>query len=249
MKVGIAGFGFVGQAVRSCMIDAPHAIYDPGYFDLHNIDKLRECDIIFCCIGTPQNTDGSQDFFNYEAFFRALEDYEGILVIKSTVLFTNIEPHLAKYNVVMNPEFLNQNTASEDFGNQHTIILGGRMDHCLIVQDCYELMFYSEQESVHYKFCSHKEAIEIKYFHNIYNAYKALFWNYVLETCGNHRKMASLYQKIVGSGNEMSQVAADGKLGYGGACFMKDVAAFHNEREHELTDFMEEFNARLRKLD
>jgi UDP-glucose 6-dehydrogenase len=45
----------------------------------------------------------------------------------------------------------------------------------------------------------------------------------------------------------LAQIYADGTPGYGGACFPKDVKAFHGERAHELTEFMIKYNARLRK--
>jgi UDP-glucose 6-dehydrogenase len=48
---------------------------------------------------------------------------------------------------------------------------------------------------------------------------------------------------------EMSQVAADGRLGYGGACFVKDVSAKHKDFPHELTSFLQIYNERLRGSD
>jgi len=56
-----------------------------------------------------------------------------------------------------------------------------------------------------------------------------------------------MYHKIVPTRNEMSQIAADGKLGFGGSCFPKDVAAFEEERPHELTKFMIAYNKKLRE--
>jgi UDP-glucose 6-dehydrogenase len=91
-----------------------------------------------------------------------------------------------------------------------------------------------------------KEAIELKYTHNIYHAYKVLYWNYVHEVCGNQRKIFSLYSKLTGNINELGQIYADGTPGYGGACFPKDVKAFHKERQHQLTEYMIRYNARLR---
>jgi UDP-glucose 6-dehydrogenase len=51
---------------------------------------------------------------------------------------------------------------------------------------------------------------------------------------------------ITGNTNEMARVGADGKLGYGGACFPKDVNAWHKIVPHYLTEFMNEYNHFLR---
>ena len=92
-----------------------------------------------------------------------------------------------------------------------------------------------------------EEAIFCKYIHNIYHAYKVLFWNYVQEVTGNSRKYARLYKKIrKDMDNEMSQICADGLPGFGGACFPKDTAAQHQQHPHSLTGFMIEYNKQLR---
>lgn len=251
MSIGIAGFGFVGQAVYGSIRGASRNwvhIYDPGR-GLCNKNLLKECEIIFCCLPTPQKLlDGSQDFSYYDKFFNEDIDtsYKGILVIKSTVLYSNISKYLDKYNIVINPEFLNQNSAVSDFKNQKIIILGGLINNCTNVQLCYENTFYFNNK-ISYEFCTHKEAIAAKYMHNIYHAYKVLFWNYVHGTCGNHRKVFDLYSKITGNTFEMSNICADGTPGFGGSCFPKDVAAFNLEYPNKLTDFIIEYNKQLRQ--
>lgn len=247
LNIGIVGFGFVGQAlygslnkegIENCII------HDPPQ-QLDNFDKLLHCKVIFCCLPTP-DIKGEQDFSYYKKFLATLidEEFKGILIIKSTILYKNIKSYTKDLNIIMNPEFLSQNSAADDFKNQKIIVLGGRRDLCQQAANIYNKYF----SLIDYKFefCSLKEAIEIKYFHNIYHAYKSLFWNYVYEKCGNHRKIAKMYHDIVEKRNEMSNVASDGKLGYGGSCFLKDVAAFEEERPHELTKFMIKYNRKLR---
>lgn len=251
MKIGIAGYGFVGQAVHSCMKDnCECVIYDPPK-ELGDLEELYSCTYIFCCLPTL-TIDGKQDF---SAYYNLLDNelctengtYDGTLIVKSTILLSNIEPYLHKYNIVVNPEFLNQNDFKNDFYEQKVIVLGGRVDHCRLAEKVYRENFMFKSE-VEFEYCSVKEAIELKYAaHNIYHAYKVLFWNYVHEICGNQRKLFSLYSKITGNTNELAQIYADGTPGYGGACFPKDVKAFHGERPHELTEFMIKYNARLRK--
>jgi len=247
LNIGIAGFGFVGQAVYGSLNKQGQescTIHDPPQ-QLDNFDKLLQCNIVFCCLPTPTENN-KQDFSYYEKFLDKLIDseFKGLLVIKSTVLYKHIKRYAKELNIIINPEFLSQNSAADDFRNQRVIILGGRRDLCQQAADCYN--DYFDLNNYKFEFCSLKEAIEIKYFHNVYHAYKVLFWNYVYEKCGNHREIAKMYHDIVENRNEMSQVASDGKLGYSGSCFLKDIAAFEEERPHELTKFMIKYNKRLR---
>lgn len=257
MKLGIAGFGFVGQAVYNGILKERlnHVvIHDPPKGINIPQNGLHDIEAIFCCLPTPTNKtkDGPrQDFSAYEQLMGYLDGYKGILIVKSTLLYEYLIKLDGKFSVVHNPEFLNQNSANDDFQKQNTIILGGRADHCRKVVDIYENYFgYSSNMSsvkkVNFELCTLQESVDIKYVHNIYHAYKSLFWNFVYETTGNHRKMFDLYSKITGNKHEMAQVAADGKLGYGGNCFLKDVGAFHGKTQHELTRFMTQYNKKLR---
>ena len=246
-RIGVAGFGFVGQAVYKCIVDKEHPveIYDPprGY---DSLDRITTCDVIFCCLPSPMNSDGSQNFVAYTDFLGKVKasGFKGILVIKSTVLYSSVQPFLKQLDIVMNPEFLNQNTAYEDFQNQKVVVLGGRVDLCMKVAEIYQRYFTLKNPE--FMYCTEKDAIEIKYIHNTYHAYKVLFWNYVGEVTRNHRKIFSAYSKITGNTHEMSNICSDGYPGYGGACFPKDVKAINSERPHVLTEFMINFNKKLR---
>jgi len=247
MKIGIAGFGFVGQAVYGSLTCEDTVIYDK-YKDMNTFRDLVECTHIFCCLPTNMLDDGKQDFDAYDDFFDTLigYKYKGILIVKSTCLYSNIKPYEEKLNIVFNPEFLNQNSAVNDFAEQEVIVLGGRMDHCKSVTDVYYSQFNLSDE-IQFEYCSIKEATELKYIHNIYHAYKVLFWNYAQQLTGNSRKMSYLYSKITGNTNEMSRICADGRPGYGGACFVKDVNAMRCVAPHKLTDYMYKYNHELRE--
>jgi len=246
-RIGIIGYGFVGQAVHSGIKTGVKVfIHDPG----KGYECEEEVDIAFICVGTPANKDGSQDLSQVtDAFNRATLIMKAkLIVIKSTVLPGLLSPGgmtKSTAHVVVNPEFLNQNSAADDFQNQKLCILGGFMRDCLELKRVYEDNFDVNIEK--YEFCTHSEASMIKYTHNVYNAYKVLFWNYISELTGDHRKFARAY-KILREGlySEFSQVAADGKPGYSGSCFPKDVKALNSLFPHELTNFMTEFNSRIR---
>jgi len=245
-KIGIVGFGFVGQAIYSSFKDTSQVfVYDKYKEQFNDQDILLDCDFLFICVPTP-TTNGEQDASVIDDVFYYLtrKKYQGICIVKSTVLLSNIEPWLGKLNIVMNPEFLNQNTASEDFMHQKLIILGGEATDCCDVRELYNECFCLPGAT--YQFTSIEEAINFKYIHNTYHAYQVLFWNYVQESIGNSRKYVLFYEKLYGRKPILSQIAPDGKLGYGGKCFPKDVTALNDEKPHMLTEFMCTFNKKLR---
>ena len=62
MKIGIIGFGFVGKALRNGLKDNVNCIeIDPKLGT--NIDDLinHKPEIVFICLPTPMNDDGSQN--------------------------------------------------------------------------------------------------------------------------------------------------------------------------------------------
>lgn len=75
------------------------------------------------------------------------------------------------------------------------------------------------------------EAALAKYTHNVFGALKVTYFNCVKEICDeNHLDFENVRKGILLSGNINSEHTAvpgpDGKRGYGGKCFPKDVNAF-----------------------
>lgn len=248
--IGIVGFGFVGQAVYAALMNPSEAVVIYDKFKAphqHNAKALLKTDAVFICVSTPTVGCRHQDA---SAVIKTLtwlrkSNYKGLALIKSTVLYELVKPHLDSLRVVFNPEFLSQNHAVADF-LQRPVVLGGEMTECVAARDVYEAFFDEDMGEPQYIYCTAEQACQLKYVHNIYHAYKALFWNYVYEVTGNHRKLYELYTQVRPDRIEMQQVAADGKLGIGGACFPKDITAFNHEHPHELTEFMLNYNGRLR---
>jgi len=237
MHIGIIGFGFVGQALYSGIKSGETvSIYDPekGYNN-----NILETDVVFICVSTPTKK-GKQDTNNIDNVFKKLRGYKGVIVLKSTVH----PKHINNKDIVVNPEFLNQNTAVEDFKKQNLLILGGKIDKSRFVysvyRDCFDIMIKQV------KYCSIKEACYAKYIHNIYHAYKVLFWDYVQTITGNERFYADIYKRLVPERNEMDRIYADGKRGFGGACFPKDLVAMHDVMPNELTKYMIDYNKMMR---
>src|SRR5690554_6503263 len=193
MKIGIVGFGYVGQALFHAVapkIDC--AIYDIAHKDLNDIKVLEGAEAIFIALPTPNDTNGRQDpsalhdFINaYDQAFIEREGKQPLFIIKSTILHENIKPHLDARRVVISPEFLSQNSAKEDCLNQKTIIIGGRAD---LAREAEKVYRQCTRIDCSFEFMSAEEAINFKYIRNIYGAYKVLFWNWVHEQTGNARR-------------------------------------------------------------
>lgn len=238
MKIGIYGYGFVGQAIHAIIKDDVEVVvYDIKEKYKSNKQKLKKCEIIFICVPTP-----SKNLSIIKNTLDELKNYKSLLVIKSTVSHSIISIY-SKYNIVFNPEFLNQNTFIEDSLNQKTVIIGGTYDNSKKLVDFYKK--YTTIDSK-YELTTLKEACDIKYTRNLYGAYKVLFWEFIQDTTGNARKMHNLYKKLPVQ-SEMGQVGMDGFRGYGGACFPKDTENWHEEHKHKLTKFMIDYNNLLHK--
>jgi len=253
MLIGIIGaMGFVGSAVYSTV--AKHyecVLYDTKLDNLHKKWKdCLNCHMLIACLPTPVNEDKSgQSTIVYQNFFNKLADdgYKGIVVVKSTILYENVEPWLDRLNIVINPEFLNASTAIDDFANQTHIVLGGRIDHVVRVEDMYKRCLGPDIKII---YCTHKEAIDCKYAHNVINAMKVLMYTMIADNVDDYRKVLRLYCELRGTKEsiEMSRICADGKFkGAGGACFYKDLIAWNSTVDNPMLKGAVEYNEELHK--
>ena len=85
MKIGIAGFGVVGQAVYSGIFNKSEVVIYDKYKKIGQLSDLLATDFIFICLPTPTTIEG-QDTSEIEYLFAQLTGYPGIVVIKSTIL-------------------------------------------------------------------------------------------------------------------------------------------------------------------
>jgi UDPglucose 6-dehydrogenase len=88
MKIGIVGYGFVGRATSLFVHpEIDYFIYDINPILCKPVDiklqDLNQCDIIFICLPTPMNIDGSCDTCLIEDTIKKL-DHNNI-IIRSTV--------------------------------------------------------------------------------------------------------------------------------------------------------------------
>ena len=249
------GYGFVGSATAAIFDNGwcNKTVYDikPPYNKVNLSYIIRNKDFIFISVGTPSKPDGSIDDSEIIKTLNILRDecYRGIVVIKSTVLYSSIEEYLLDLKIVINPEFLSQNSFIEDAISQENILLGGNASLCVEVKKLYEthtIKDIKENPNLKFRIVTTEQAIQFKYMRNIFGAYLVTFWEWVHDQTGNSRLMASLY-KDFGLPSDMSQVGMDGYRGFGGACFPKDVAAWNHVNNNPLTKILLDYNEELKK--
>ena len=136
--IGIVGLGYVGTAIKSGF-EKHYEIetYDKfstskSTVNLHDLVLL--CDVIFVCVPTPMNKDGSCHTNIVEEVILEINEIsissesKPIVVIKSTVspgTTNRLHKKCKGIDVIFNPEFLTEVNFLEDFKNQTRIILGG----------------------------------------------------------------------------------------------------------------------------
>ena len=123
------------------------------------------------------------------------------------------------HNVSFMPEFLTERTYIEDFKRQPMVFTGSLELLCRIFK------------GKTFTYMTPLEAEITKYAHNVFGAYKVTYFNAVYDYC---RKMGADWARVhagmllSGYINDVHTFVPgpDGKFGYGGKCFPKDVNAF-----------------------
>ena len=233
MNIGIIGQGFVGNAVYQKF----KSFFKVYTYDLKeqlsnsSFNQLTEnCKIIFVCLPTPMNKDGSCNIeIVREVLSKINNTTKSIIVIKSTVVPGTTEKFNKEFKnleIIFNPEFLTERNAIEDFNNQDRIILGGPRPATTQLKQIYSTVF---PEAYVIKTGS-KHAEMIKYFTNCFLANKVSFANEMYNLCSildlDYDKIieyATLDKRL---GNSHWAVPGpDGDYGFGGHCFPKDLSS------------------------
>lgn len=233
-RITIVGHGFVGKAVEYGFSHqlVKKFIVDPIYGNTIDDVRLNRNDAVFVCVPTPMGKDGSIDTTILDnvmtKLMKRLNSYGSTkIIIKSTVTPDVIE----KYNrpgVIYNPEFLTERSANEQFVNPEFHILGGRYEDTLEIETLYKKYSLCSPCPTHHM--TIQEASFVKYGINAFLATKVTFFNQLYDAIGDTDCNFANVIKAIGSdsriGPSHSKVPGfDGKQGFGGACFPKDVSA------------------------
>ena len=230
-KLGVIGHGYVGESQSFAFSPSFDVrVYDKDSLkSTHSLNEVLDSDFIFVCVPTPMKKDGSQDLSFVESFFKTAKEGP-IYIIKSTVIpgTTNLlNEKFKNLKIIFSPEFLTERTAKLDILTQTRIILGGDKNLTSKVRKIYDIRFKNktiiETDSL--------TAEYIKYMNNTFFASKVSIMNEFYRLA-NHLGVdweTALYgfvsdQRIGDS--HLNVPGPDGKLGFGGTCFPKDINAF-----------------------
>lgn len=223
-------------------------IYEPGLAELveHNAEAgrlvfttntaegVKDADVVYLAVGTPQGDDGSADLSAMWSVVKAIAPHireDAVVVTKSTVpvgtnakIFSMLKELTGREcDVASNPEFLKEGAAIEDFMKPDRVVVGVRRPEVAdVLQQLYQPFLRTEKPFIS---MSPESAEMTKYVANALLATKISFIN----------EMANLCEKMGGDINDVRRgIGHDSRIGfaflfpgvgYGGSCFPKDVRA------------------------
>jgi len=238
MRISIVGNGVVGGALRRWLIqNTKHevTIYDPP----QGHDAFDDsADAYF--ISVPVPTKGFKQDLSIvtEALSQINTDSDGLVFLRSTVLPGTCDDLMRRYGLQVHamPEFLTERRADEDL-IQQPMLIGipqCQMDSPLkdqFMDSVCRFMREVTEDKKHINFCSNKTAEMTKYAHNVFGAVKVTYFNGIARLCDQHGVKYSNVRQLMQMSGHINDAhthvpGPDGKKGFGGACFPKDLEAF-----------------------
>jgi UDPglucose 6-dehydrogenase len=224
------------------------------FFSSSLADAVVEAKVIFIAVGTPAAPDGEVDLSYVESAAREIARCatgHKLIVEKSTVpvytsewirlILDSNSRRASTFDVASNPEFLREGTAVTDFLYPDRIVVGADSDSAAhILREIYAPLInasYSERPSAVpkpdaatltplYVETSAKSAEIIKHASNAFLAMKISFINAVANICEAVDADVDEVSRGIGSDSRIGSQFLRAGIGYGGACFPKDVEAF-----------------------
>ncbi|MDU9375483.1 UDP-glucose 6-dehydrogenase YwqF [Methanocorpusculaceae archaeon Sp1] len=202
-----------------------------------SFDLVGRSDVILIAVGTPSNPDGSANLSYLIAAAETIADELSknhknypIIVVKSTVppgtTKNIVEPIIRKKNpdlsfgICMNPEFLREGRAIEDFLHPDRIVIGGSDPQTIrVMHDLYKDIDAPIID------VDPTAAEMIKYASNALLATKISFANEIGNLCKQLGINVYEVMKGVGMDSRVSPKFLNAGAGFGGSCFPKDVSA------------------------
>ena len=218
--------------------------------DLH--EAVRKSEIIFLCLPTPQDGNGSADlkyilgvaddlgkFFKVEPGigYKIIIDKSTVPVGTSDKIRAGIKKHAPdfEFDVASNPEFLREGMAVNDFMKPERVIIGtsSEITKSMLAQ-LYE-PFVRSGNPVY--FMDERSAEMTKYAANSFLAAKISFMNEIANLCELTGAEVDKVRIGIGSDSRIGKRFLFPGIGYGGSCFPKDVAALANTANENDYDF------------
>jgi UDPglucose 6-dehydrogenase len=257
-------------------------IYEPGLTELVTRNKeegrltfttqlsraVKNSQIIFIAVGTPQGDDGSADLQHVMSVAReigrSMDGYK-VIVNKSTVPVGTAEKVRAvirretthPFSVVSNPEFLKQGAAVDDFMKPDRVVIGAADPRGAELIVALHEPFMRTGAPILVMDCESAELS--KYASNAILATKISFMNEIANVCELFGADVDRVRQAVGSDKRIGTSFLFPGVGFGGSCFPKDVKAlvrFSSDKKYDFkilkaVDAVNESQKRLllRKMD
>ncbi|MAK55934.1 MAG: hypothetical protein CML17_08845 [Pusillimonas sp.] len=243
INIGIIGFGFVGSSVaygfspQTGFDQAELRVYDkdPTKSTHTMVEVLDNSDFVFLSVPTPANRDGSIDLTILENVLKEINNHgtkDGcIILVRSTIVPGTTRKFQEKFSditLVFNPEFLTERSAKFDFINQARFIIGGEAADTHKIAQLLKIRFGSSTPIIETNF---ETAEFIKYMNNCYFATKVSFMNEMKLVADKsnvdwHVAVDGFVRDGRVGHSHLAVPGPDGRKGFGGSCFPKDIQAF-----------------------
>ncbi|MFW6437008.1 MAG: UDP-glucose 6-dehydrogenase AglM [Halococcoides sp.] len=246
----------IDESVVEAINDGRAPIHEPGLDDIiaeHGGDRLRattdydavaDTTITFLALPTPSDADGEIDLSAMESGANSLgeviqEGDEHTFVVKSTVVPGTTEEVVAPaieatsgltagedFHVGMNPEFLREGYALNDFRNPEKIVVGANTERAFeTIREVYDPLMAADDDDPAYVETGVREAEMIKYANNAFLATKISLINEIGNICKEYGVDAYEVADAIGLDDRISDRFLRSGVGWGGSCFPKDVSA------------------------
>ena len=201
-----------------------------------DFSSVKDADVHFICVGTPQSKDGlAADLTYVKSSVAAIAPYlkDGALVVgKSTVpvgtaqlLREQLAASAPQADLAWNPEFLREGAAIDDFMHPDRIVVGVEDEKSRdIMGEIYQA--FASQSNIVY--CDITTAELIKYASNSFLATKISFINEMADLCEVVGANVKSLSYAMGLDSRIGEKFLNPGPGFGGSCFPKDIMAILN---------------------
>lgn len=236
------------------MADGEVPIYEPGLDELFHKNSsagrlhfttdlatgVADAAVIFLCLPTPPNEDGSADLSAVYSVAGSLgpllTDY-AVVVDKSTVPVGTAEGVKSRiaantsvaFDVVSNPEFLREGFAIKDFMHPDRIVIGTSSERAKERMSELYKPFVTAEQPIY--FMDEPSAEMTKYAANSFLVAKISFINEIANLCELVGANVDSVREAIGADPRIGGRFLYPGIGYGGSCFPKDVRALQTTAE------------------
>ena len=238
-NIAIFGLGVVGGAFQKALMargfDGWTLRVDPRLQKSHTPKEFRNVEIAFICVPTPTLQSGLQDLSAICSTLRFLCEakvlgFDGLACIRSTVTPENVRFLQRAYplNITTLPEFLTEANAEQDSYESLFFVVGACGEHSAILSPFLAELWPDSKM----KHTTPAGAMMFKYLVNNHLAVRIsvtnelkLYWDAHGDTAWKEvTDLILLEEKRLGC-SHYGVPGPDGKLGFGGKCFPKDLKA------------------------